>query len=269
MKLFILGLTLSAVLVGVKQAPGERYAGQASTGVTMSINGSYSSMGGNIGTAAVSIDLTLDTDSLTVLYNSVAVSATELSATFTDDFTVGIGETTTITTVIEFDPIVHSAVNFGPLQLTPGTGGLFDIEDGNPAFGNTFLMIGSYRISGPTESKDGVFSLPFNLTDFWTHVPNYRLDANQFPSAITLVHRPQSWLGYSNNSDYQPDFGDYVDGVPIDVDLRGMWFQSQEDILLSPVPEPSALTLVAFGLLGLLAGRPVIVARCATRHSTA
>lgn len=258
MKLFILGLALSVVLLVIGQATAQQYTGRGTAGATVQFQGTGSSSTGRMGRgylgATFSIDLSLDTSVPSVLVDQATFHVGELSRSETDDFTAGFGDVVAITRRITLDSFSVTATNAGPYALDPHTDGKFiiDRQAGSADFDSTFALSGSYEIIGPTQSASGSFSVPYKRLSYT--FPRFFIDANEFPSSLVLecitpgnakmVYQPVSTSSV---------FSAEVDGVLISYEPSTLRFYTPDDILLTHMPEPSTLTLAAFGLLTLLA----------------
>ena len=209
-------------------------------------------------TAAAKLEL--DTDNLQLTYADYSLSADSMTGGWVDSYTVGFGDTVDITTTIEFDPVFSHINNVGPLNLTPTTGGVFQIERSNPLF-SSMLVSGTITVSGPTESLEQPFSV--SLDHQWNdqplsdaYFPYALLETKEFPESIALIGFPVSTNYNAFFLSSELLFEGNVDGFDQKVDSLGVsldWLIEVPNITLTEaVPIPSALWLFTSGLVGLV-----------------
>jgi len=195
-------------------------------------------------------DITLNSESSIIVFGLTTLTTPELTIIFSDNFTVGFGASIDVTTSIVVDTTTLEAVGVGPLNLAPGTEGVFDIEEipygfSPPViFPDLFTMAVEYEVTGPAETVSGSFSALFAAVPT-PRFPDLDLDTSSYPSSVMLVNDSTgaAFTGLSG-----PDFSATVDGVTFELDLTRL-ILNVEDVTLNAIPEPSCFALVICGIV--------------------
>jgi len=220
--------------------------------------GSQTTGVGSLVTAEMLIDF--DWSSPTMTFNSFGIQwAGGGSWSNSIDFTAGPGQIETITTTLTFDQAAASADSFQPIVLTPETSGDYSLESGledgrRGSFQAALTVSGTWEVNGPTESATGSFVTDLTISPtncfprFWT------LSTADYPDAMQLTGGiiPVQWQETSGST---YEVSTTVDGHLIEVDLYGFNAPFVNNVALSPVPEPSALLLLAMAGASMLARR--------------
>ena len=178
------------------------------------------------------VDVSLDEVAPAITFNSQELTFDAFTVVVDRSFRVPDTFNTLleITTRLNFDPIVISTNNLGPLDLIPGSGPVLEIEHfGEPRVG---VITGTYEVVGPTETFSGSFSSELSETGFSS---GGRLSVANFPDAVSLFMDSSSRLVATD----PVVFSGNVDGIPIDVEL-GRIDVNAESIVLASQPSPDA-----------------------------
>lgn len=171
-------------------------------------------------------------------------------ATLTDSFPVSLGDNVVVTTTIYFDEVVSAVDDWGPFDLVPEAGGTFAIAWEDLPAAMTTTVTGSYTVEGPTETRSGSFSK--ELRPYTARPPDrWSLDASGYPDSMRLVGcNTLQW-----NATYAPYLIDeFVDNVAVEVSMGGRYARF-DDLLITRVPEPATLCLLAVGGLVMIRRR--------------
>jgi len=79
------------------------------------------------GEGRIAVEATVDPSALTLTYDAMTITVTNLTIGFTNDFTAGFGQVSRVETILVFDPILCHATNLGTWRLTPGMDGVYQI----------------------------------------------------------------------------------------------------------------------------------------------
>ena len=221
------------------------YSGEGTAQVQMDLATQYVQWDWHpAGEGRIAVEATVDPSALTLTYDAMTITVTNLTIGFTNDFTAGFGQVSRMETILVFDPILCHATNLGTWRLTPGMDGVYQIAMNlglpNQLFPDLTLS-GQYRIRGPTETVSGTFALPFAQSDSNARFPNYDLDTAGYPQQLVLVPDDYYNVLSFGNGRYGTDFSGTVDGIRIDMDLRLIRFASRSVTLF---PKPPQLGLV-------------------------
>lgn len=220
-------------LAYVATAFSQNYSGsQPNAPVRLDLGGAYGGQSFlNVpSTIAANVSLT----PTTILYNSYSItSSTTPVLTLTQQFPVkGTFEFRTITTTLTLQPFVLSLNNFGPASLQyAGFGHVFNILE-LQGFANVQFQ-GAYEIAGPNETVTGKFSVVLPPLSIYRSMPNQNLDVTQYPQSVFLGGTPL----FSGESTI---FSGMVDGVALDIHADGFSFQTDPELIVTQVPEPSS-----------------------------
>ena len=226
-------------LACVATAFSQTYSGsETNVPVRLDLGGSY---GGesflNVpSTIAANVSLT----PTTILYNSYSItSSTTPVLTLTQQFPVKVTfEFRTITTTLTLQPFVLSLDNFGPASLQyAGFGHVFNILE-LQGFSNVQFQ-GAYQISGPNETITGKFSVVLPPLSTYRSMPNQNLDVTGYPQSVTLGGTPL----FSGDSTI---FSGIVDGVALNIHADSFRFQTDTQLTVAQVPEPSSAVFLLF-----------------------
>jgi hypothetical protein len=247
-------ICLSCLLVVLLAAParallpGVSFTGTGNGRLEVHFASSYNPEGRHTETVPVNVSVAIDPVALRLGYNEFTFTCDGFDLSLSNVFTVGLGQTATITTSVHVNPFSLGTTNVTPFAMTPTSGGQFSLTNAGALlfpFPN-FNLMGNYAIAGPTGSALGSYSLPFTNSDGNSTLEKVFVDSNGYPSSVKLLSAGYQ-VSYDNGL-YGADFGGTVDGVPITFDFRAVRLEIN-NITLLVVPEPSAAALLSIGLL--------------------
>jgi hypothetical protein len=231
-------------------------------------SGSYVSNNGiNVETSAVSLRVGFDTDNLNMWVDRLTFNLAFSPKTMTAQIADYNGVLKSITTTIRVNPIsiVCRDGSFMDANLPnyktlfQGTGGAYGL---NNAFGyinknwsynfSTPPQIdGTYTTTGPTETRNGSFSI--SLDGMYLTLPDFINLSKPSQEVVFSTGLSSSHLNINimSNRDL-PVIYSIVDNVNVVAGLNITAFQLENSqFTLQAIPEPSALSLFAVGLGGL------------------
>lgn len=139
--LALLSAQATAVLVTLE---GTKTA--VSSGAQLQTSGTYGGPTTLLLSPDISIVVDIDDAAPTLTFDTIQIHVPAFSTSNTVTFTTGLGQTTDVTTVINYDPITITANGSQALALTPTTGGNFTIATPTLAFFPTLALSGNYSV---------------------------------------------------------------------------------------------------------------------------
>jgi hypothetical protein len=213
------------------------------------------------------------TDSASVQFDWAAPSAKfqSLSLAFSGDtytqshsYTVGPGQTKTITASVCVDPFTLYASGLQQFALRPGQNGLYDAGYGQYGTFGPLSLSGRVVITGPTESTTVPFSLSFPSDPNIHFLSLVAVDTHAYPTTVTLqgaydIYTEECDLSYWFAQSPITLANATVDGVNVNITASGAQAGTIGTFDLHPVPEPSVLALGGLGLFAMLSLRRATV----------
>ena len=172
-----------------------------------------------------------------------------------------------VSTTINFNPISFTLKDTDMAGKSPayrslfvGTGGAYGLQtiytQGLYSGAEVPTISGSYSVNGPTQTRNGTFSVGINTIGL--SLPDF-INLSNPASEIIFgdgLHINEHLSGFKITpwgSDNMAIIYSVVDDVNLAVGLTINQFTSSSQFALQPIPEPSALSLLAVGLGGLVA----------------
>ena len=231
-------------------------------------SGSYVSNNGiNVETSAVSLRVGFDTDNLNMWVDRLTFNLAFSPKTMTAQIADNTGVLKSITTTIQINPISIVCRDGSSMDanlpnyktLFQGTGGAYGL---NNAFGYISknwpynfstppLINGTYTTTGPTETRNGSFSI--NLDGLYLTLPDFINLSKPSQEVVFSTGLSSSHLNINTMSNRDlPVIYSIVDNVNVVAGLNITAFQLESSqFTLQAIPEPSALSLLAVGLGGM------------------
>lgn len=231
-----------------------------SSGAQLQTSGTYGGPTTLFLSPDISIVVDINDAAPTLTFDTIQIHVPAFSTSNTVTFTTGLGQTTDVTTVINYDPITITANGSQALSLTPTTGGNFTIATPTLAFFPTLALSGNYSVTGPTQSATGSFLTPtlnagFGVAGFRWNTYN----STGYPNTGQLTG-PQ--MGPTLQRTRWGSFGsildETVDGAHVTASLGNLQLNAVNFgtiNLAASVPEPTSLALFGLGTLWLGARR--------------
>lgn len=227
-------------------------------------SGSYVSNNGiNVETSAVSLRVGFDTDNLNMWVDRLTFNLAFSPKTMTAQIADSNGVLKSITTTITVNPISIVCRDGSPMDpslpnyktLFQGTGGAYGL---NNAFGyisknwpynfSTPPQInGTYTTTGPTETRNGSFSI--NLDGMYLTLPDFINLSKPSQEVVFSTGLSSSHLNINTMSNRDlPVIYSIVDNVNVVAGLNVSAFQLENSqFTLQAIPEPSALSMLVLG----------------------
>ncbi len=227
-----------------------------SSGAQLSTSGTYGGPTTLLLSPDISVVVNIDDGAPTLTYSTIQIQVSAFSTSNTVTFTTGLGQTTDVTTTINYDPITITANGSQALALTATTGGNYTIATPSLAFFPSLALSGNYSMTGPTQSVTGNFltstltaSGPVNGFRWSTFnsigYPNVGLLTGPQPVPVaTRTH----WGSFGSILDATVD-GAHVTASLGTLQLNATNFGTIN--LAAPAPEPTTFALVGLGALWL------------------
>jgi len=230
-------------------------------------SGSYVSNNGiNVETSAVSLRVGFDTDNLNMWVDRLTFNLAFSPKTMTAQIADSNGVLKSITTTIVVNPISIVCRDGSGMDanlpnyrtLFQGTGGAYGlnntsgwISNNNYNFSAPPKINGTYTTTGPTETRNGSFSI--NLDGLYLTLPDFINLSKPSQEVVFSTGLSSSHLNINTMSNRDlPVIYSIVDNVNIVAGLNVSAFQLENSqFTLQAIPEPSALSLLAVGLGGL------------------
>lgn len=192
------------------------------------------------------LEASIDPAGPQITFDKYEIVMKPFTTTLTDSFPVGLGNNVTVKTTINFDQIVSDVDNWGPMTLTPESGGVYSITWPSLPTAMTTTVTGSYTVEGPTETKSGTFSKELRPHTA-TPPARWSLNATDYPSSVTLMNdNTLQW-----NATYEPYLiTETVDALDVSVSMGGRYALFGDTVL--SVPEPASLAMLGLGGLALI-----------------
>lgn len=194
-----------------------------------------------------------------VTFESLQVHFGGTTTQMQHDFTIGPGQTETITLTVNYDPVDISVGQVGPVPLYAGTGGEYTIDDlirygSVGAFGD-FTLTGSYELKGPTQTLSDTFSIQASNSSAIKYFSWDSINTTMYPTELLLA-KP----GNTNNVTWMCGYSTYeiqgiVDGHSVSMSIGHIRFNPRGSYSLTPIPEPATMSLLALGSFPLLRRR--------------
>ena len=226
-------------------------------------SGSYVSNNGiNVETSAVSLRVGFDTDNLNMWVDRLTFNLAFSPKTMTAQIADNNGVLKSITTTIVVNPISIVCRDGSGMDanlpnyrtLFQGTGGAYGlnntsgwISNNNYNFSAPPKINGTYTTTGPTETRNGSFSI--NLDGLYLTLPDFINLSKPSQEVVFSTGLSSSHLNINTMSNRDlPVIYSIVDNVNIVAGLNVSAFQLENSqFTLQAIPEPSSLSLLALG----------------------
>ena len=170
-------------------------------------------------------------------------------------WTVGPGQAETVSLTVTFDPLYLEKFDVGPVTMSPALESKYDVDGDGLRYGSyssfgDVTFTGSYVVSGPTETKEGIFTADVLALSSQQFPEYHTLDTTNYPNSMVL----KGFWGIGWNGPVTI-MDETVDGRDVDMVITGISYAwTGGPISLTHTPEPSALLLITLGLLSLIYG---------------
>lgn len=247
---FLVNFAVSCFGLNLSNAAIFTFSGSGQANASMLLSGTLGSSGFtpfSTSPNSAFMAVSLDDETFTMSYDEIRLSADAgLAISLSADVTTGLGQSSSISSIINFDAVTLRILDSGTVDLTPFTGGDFLYSSGSPFAATGSVNIGysgTYTITDGSDTRNGTFDIDVPAT---YELEDGRLQTSDFPDSITIGSSGVSaWR--IRGSETVDLFSETYGTTDIVVNTPDVNIQVNNFMTLQAVPEPTTAILATLG----------------------